>query len=180
MGKSSIMTVLFRIVKLSSGSIKIDNVDILQVGLSQLRKGMLIIPQDVFLCESPVSSNNNSALTVLMAVSGTLQMNLDPFGLCDDAHLWDALRRAYLVEPSQDPEPSPSEGQPNDLQALGTRFALDSPIEEEGTNLSIGQHSLVSLARALVNNAKILVLDEATGKPWQSLLSLIVSIHLAL
>ena len=66
------MMVLFRIVKLSSGSIKIDNVDILQVGLSQLRKGMSIIPQDVFLCESPVSSNNNNVLTVLMAVSGTL------------------------------------------------------------------------------------------------------------
>lgn len=101
-----------------------------------------------------------------MAVSGTLRTNLDPFGLCNDAHLWDALRRAYLVESSRDPEPSLSEGPPNDLRAPGTRFTLDSPIEEEGANLSIGQRSLVSLARALVNDAKILVLDEATGKPW--------------
>lgn len=144
-GKSSIMTVLFRIVELSSGSIEIDNVDISQVGLSRLRKGMSIIPQDAFL------------------FSGTLRTNLDPFGLCDDARLWDALRRAYLVEPSRDPEPSPSEGRPNDLRAPGTRFTLDSPIEEEGANLSIGQRSLVSLARALVNDAKILVLDEATA-----------------
>ena len=58
------MTVLFRIVELSSGSIEIDDVDISQVGLSRLRKGISIIPQDTFLCESPVSSNNANHLTV--------------------------------------------------------------------------------------------------------------------
>ncbi len=40
------------------------------------------------------------------------------------------------------------------------RFTLDTPIEEEGSNLSVGQRSLVSLARALVKDAKITVLDE--------------------
>jgi len=43
------------------------------------------------------------------------------------------------------------------------RFTLDSPIEEEGSNLSIGQRSLVSLARALIKDSKILILDEATA-----------------
>jgi ABC-type transport system involved in cytochrome bd biosynthesis fused ATPase/permease subunit len=43
------------------------------------------------------------------------------------------------------------------------RFTLDSPIEDEGSNLSIGQRSLVSLARALVKDSKILILDEATA-----------------
>jgi ABC-type multidrug transport system fused ATPase/permease subunit len=43
------------------------------------------------------------------------------------------------------------------------RFTLDSPIEAEGSNLSIGQRSLVSLARALVKDSKILILDEATA-----------------
>ncbi|KAF8460780.1 hypothetical protein DFH94DRAFT_688557 [Russula ochroleuca] len=33
--------------------------------------------------------------------SGTLRSNFDPFGLHDDARLWDALRRSHLVEDTQ-------------------------------------------------------------------------------
>ena len=97
-------------------------------------------------------------------VSGTLRSNLDPFGQHDDAQLWDALGRSYLVE-------GVISGADGEKERLGagdttlnmTRFTLDSSIEEEGSNLSIGQRSLVSLARALVKDSKILILDEATA-----------------
>lgn len=87
--------------------------------------------------------------------SGTIRSNLDPFSVYPDIRLWDALKRAHLVG---------SESESTDEASPDERFSLDTVIEEEGNNLSVGQRSLVSLARALVREeARIVVLDEATA-----------------
>ncbi|KAL0247372.1 hypothetical protein I308_104408 [Cryptococcus tetragattii IND107] len=134
-GKSSIMVALFRMSELSNGFIKIDGVDVSKIGLNDLRSGISIIPQDPLL------------------FSGTLRSNIDPFNTKTDAELYDTLRRSHLIGSSDSSQNSDSQN----------RFNLDTVIEEEGGNLSVGERSLVSLARALVKNTKILVLDEATA-----------------
>ncbi|CAM9553692.1 unnamed protein product, partial [Phaeothamnion confervicola] len=79
-GKSSLMVVLFRIVEPCAGSMSIDGVDALRLGLRDLRRAVSIIPQDpVMFC-------------------GTLRQNLDPFGRYDDVALWETLRAAHLYE----------------------------------------------------------------------------------
>lgn len=80
-------------------------------------------------------------MTNCSPVSGTLRSNLDPFNLHDDATLWDALKRSYLVEnhkpiaASEDDE----DETPSGAHTPVNRFTLDTVIEDEGGNLSIGQ-----------------------------------------
>ncbi|OJD31060.1 abc transporter [Diplodia corticola] len=132
-GKSSIMSTLFRLVELSGGSISIDGVNISTIGLKDLRSRLAIIPQDPTLFR------------------GTIRTNLDPFNEHTDLELWGALRQADLV------------GAEAKMEDKTQRIHLDSAVDEEGLNFSLGQRQLMALARALVRGAQIIVCDEATS-----------------
>ncbi|KAA8575269.1 hypothetical protein MFRU_002g01950 [Monilinia fructicola] len=133
-GKSSIMSTLFRLVEISGGSITVDGVDISKVGLHDLRSRLAIIPQDPTLFK------------------GTIRSNLDPFGEHSDLELWSALRQSDLVASNSNLE-----------DEVTGRIHLDSIVEDEGLNYSLGQRQLMALARALVRGSQIIVCDEATS-----------------
>lgn len=152
-GKSSILSALFRLVSLAGGSIKIDGVDISTVGLEDLRQRMSIIPQDPTLFR------------------GTVRSNLDPFGKFSDHQLWSALQSADLVGEQTPPTPktadavdgADAEAHTEKVSPNTGRIHLDTSVEEEGLNFSLGQRQLMALARALVRGSRIIVCDEATS-----------------
>ncbi|KAF9208530.1 hypothetical protein BGZ49_008520 [Haplosporangium sp. Z 27] len=165
-GKSTLAISLFRFMEPSQGTIHIDGIDICKIGLQDLRSNLTIIPQDPILFK------------------GTLRSNLDPFGEHEDRELWEAIRRSHLIPAEtikyQDPEvlvPGSNTSSSGKSPAISAQHSesdetdtvdpskidLDTPVKENGSNFSQGQRQLIALARALVRQPKIIIMDEATA-----------------
>jgi len=125
-------------VRLSSGKITIDDVDISKIGLNTLRSRIAIIPQEPVL------------------FSGTLRSNLDPFDSHGDDVLHDAMKRACLTNATSSGQ-AKALSLDTEIDDEGTNLSMYHHHWVALTS-GVGQRSLVSLARALVKNVRQVIL----------------------
>ncbi|MBU6196838.1 MAG: ABC transporter ATP-binding protein/permease [Cyanobacteria bacterium REEB446] len=133
-GKTTLVSLIPRFYEINAGEIFVDSHSIRDLSLHQLRRYIALVNQDPLL------------------FTGTLRENLEivlPKHLSKEAKdesLNLALDKAYLREFI------------NELPD-----GIDSNIGERGQKLSLGQRQRVSLARAFLSKAPIVILDEPTS-----------------
>ena len=136
-GKTILLNLLCRFYDCDSGEILINGVNIKEYPLKDLRSIIGVVPQDIFL------------------FSETIRENIE-FGL-----------PARAVEPSNDTRGDADINLLKSAKAVDMHDAIetlsqkyDAYLGERGINLSGGQRQRVSLARALIKNPPLLILDD--------------------
>lgn len=138
-GKSSLVAALFGLLHHEEGQILFDNISVTDISLSILRSKIIALPQEPFF------------------LKGTIRHNLAPWTPEDnrpsvsDEQMEGALQQVQLLAKLHS---LAEEGQ----------SALDLNLDKVETLLSQGERQLFCLARAILMDAKIVVLDEATSR----------------
>ena len=128
-GKSTLVKLLLRLYEIQSGSITLDDLDIKDIVLWDLRRAVGLVSQDVFLFH------------------GTVRENIS-YG-SPDATIRQIKEAAQIAEAAQFISELPQ--------------GYDTIVGERGQKLSGGQKQRIAIARAILKNPPILVLDEATS-----------------
>lgn len=128
-GKSTIIQLLLRFYNYQSGKILVDGKPITDYGITEMRKNIAVVPQEVML------------------FGGTIRENI-LYGKpsASPEEVYDAAKRAHALE---------------FINTFPEKF--ETLVGERGVKLSGGQRQRIAIARAILKDPKILILDEATS-----------------
>ncbi len=128
-GKSTLVKLLLRFYDVQAGKIMLDDQDVRNLDLEDLRGAIGLVSQDVFLFHGTVKENISY---------GTF-----------DASLEEVIAASKTAEA-------------HDF-IMELPYGYDTIVGERGQKLSGGQRQRLSIARAVLKNPPVLILDEATS-----------------
>ncbi len=136
-GKSTLVSLMPRFYDINSGEILFDGINTKEMSLKQLRRQIAIVTQEPLLFTGTIKEN-------ILLGSALYHENKNAKEL--EEKLLQAAKDSYVLE-----------------FAENLQDGLDHYIGEQGSRLSIGQKQRISLARAFISEAPIIILDEPTS-----------------
>ncbi len=147
-GKTTIAKLVARLMDPSSGHVLLDGVDLRDISVANLRRRVVLVPQEGFLFDGTLAAN------VAYGVRGDHRAGLAGEPSVIDGDLVDDAARDRRVHAALD-----ELGLTDWLAELPG--GLSTRVGQRGESLSAGERQLVALARAYLAEADLLVLDEA-------------------
>ncbi len=141
-GKSTLISLLPRLVDPPPGTVFVDGVDVRDLALSQLRGAIGFVPQEAFLFSESIA--DNIAFGFETGVDAVPPADGNPAPTPIRARVEWAAGVARL-----------------DKDVAGFPNGYDTMVGERGITLSGGQKQRAAMARALMTDPRILVLDDA-------------------
>jgi ATP-binding cassette subfamily B protein len=129
-GKTTLALLLARLLPTPEKTVRIDGVDVCELPVAAVRSAIGYAQQDAFLFSTTVSRNIGFAID-------------HPDSAAAHAKIRDGAREAQVLE-----------------EALSLPDGFETVVGERGVQLSGGQKQRIALARALVSEPKILILDD--------------------